>query len=111
MITNSVNHKGFKIHISIIRCHSHHSCLLFYSEHPKKGVIARNAVTKQSQGLLRFARNDSLWHVYLFRAFTIVQVEQDSELYGDGWARHRLSVFEASAAPSCFWEASPSLLS
>ena len=29
-------------------------------------------MTKQSQGLLRFARNDSLWDVYLFRAFTIV---------------------------------------
>ena len=42
-----------------------------YSERPKKGVIARNAVPKQSQGLFRFARNDSLWHVYLFRAFTI----------------------------------------
>ena len=30
-----------------------------YSERQNKGVIARNGVTKQSLGLLRFARNDS----------------------------------------------------
>jgi len=57
-----------------------------HSERPKKVVISRNGVTKQSPEIasLRpvhhavqgFARNDSSSYVYLFRAYTIAEGKQ-----------------------------------
>jgi hypothetical protein len=57
-----------------------------YSERPKKVVIARNVVTKQSpeiaplcpvhHAVQGFARNDSSSYVYLLRAFTIADGKQ-----------------------------------